>query len=502
MNISERFNEYNVELKSKKLEAYIRLTLNKSADDPITVNDLNQIKNLKLNKSIFDDAIIGDLSFFTHLDSLSLSGIDLSQTGLEIINSLSKLRTLSITDSHINFNNVEHINSNVQNLILVNCNVVNFEHFRQNTSVKNLSMIGCKNTDFTILDRFKKLEELNLPDNTNLTESDLKNVWDLENLQRVNLDGNTQLDEQVHENIEISQKETYLPGERSDWNSEKEKNKKVSLSSLTNFSKEQLESLEGLDISITKDDMQFLESEYGKELLSSLQVKNKISISMNTTADFSMDQLETINGICKVDRVYVGTGWQATQDRGYSMETYTAIKKEILNIIKDIDPNLPDEEKYRIIHDRLAKNIQYDYSALQATQNDSDYYTSRNLQNGLLNHTCVCAGYADILKNILAEVGIECSYVEGKTDKGELHAWNQVRLVDENGQEHWYNVDLTWDSTQKSDNYYLQDDATFSKTHKPILSRTENNRVFSCPSSSPYRNLSTQSHNQTANFER
>ena len=179
-----------------------------------------------------------------------------------------------------------------------------------------------------------------------------------------------------------------------------------------------------------------------------------------------------------------------------------ALNKNIIYDSPKIDPNLPDLEKYKIIHDKLSKTIQYDYSALQATSHDSDYYTSRNLENGLLNHTCVCAGYADILKNILAELGIESKYVEGKTHTGELHAWNQVRLLDENGTEHWYNVDLTWDCTDKNNNYFLQDDATFSKTHTPILSRTENHTVFNCPSAVPYKKAPTQLQNQEVDFEK
>lgn len=484
---NDQVSKFEVSLKSKKFENYIRLILSKNKSEPITTKDLKQIKTLKLNKSIFDDIIIGDLSFFTNLESLSLSDLNLSSPDLEIINSLSGLRTLSITNSHIDFSKAEQINPSVENLIFANCTGINFEHFQKNTNVKNLTIINCSDINFGILNQFENLEELNLPNNKDLRERDLNNVWNLENLKRVNLDGNTQIGKQSHGNIIISQNPSYLPGEKSDWNLEQNKPKKVELSKLTNFSKEQLESLSDLDILITKDDVDFLNTEYGKSLISSLQTKNKINISMNTTADLSMEQLELINQTCDIDRVYVGTGWQTTQERGYSMETYTAIKKEILNIISDIDPNLPDSEKYRIIHDKLSQNIQYDYSALEATSNDSDYYSSRNLENGLLNHTCVCAGYADILKNVLSEVGIESKYVEGKTHTGELHAWNQVRLLDENGKEHWYNVDLTWDSTGKGNKYYLQDDATFSKTHKPILSRTENNSVFKCPSARPYK---------------
>lgn len=480
---------FDVSLKSKKLENYIRLTLNKSKNDPITTEDLKQIKSLKLNKSILRDAIAGDLAFFTNLESLSLNGIDLSSTDLQIINRLSNVSTLSISNSTIDFSKIEQLSSSIQNLIFVNCNGINFESLQDNASVKKLTMIGCKNTNFNTLSKFKSLEELNLPNNEELTESNLTNIWELENLKQVNLDGNNQISTQEHGDIEISQKTSYLPGEKIDWNSNQNFSKSVTLSSLVNIPPENLKTLSNLNISITKDDMEFLQSDYGKNLIALLQSSNQISLHVDTTADLNLEQLESISEICQVSRVHVGTGWQATQDRGYSMETYTAIKQQILNITSEIDPNLPDEEKYRIIHDKLAKNIQYDYAVLNASPMSKDYYTSRNLENGLLNGTCVCAGYADILKNVLAEVGIESNYVEGKTDTGELHAWNQVKLVNENGEETWYNVDLTWDSTQNSNNYFLQDDVTFSKTHSPILSRTENYFVHKCPSA--YRGKAT-----------
>lgn len=487
MNIDTENKKYAIDFKNKKLENYVRLTLNKSKDEPITTEDLKQIKSLKLNKSILNDSIPGDLNFFTNLESLSLSDITLSQAGLKTLNNLGNLRTLSISNSTIDFSQTEQLPSGIQNLIFVNCNGVNFESLKSNSTLKNLTIIGCKNADFKNISKFKKLEELNLPDNKDLTENDLTDVWGLETLERVNLDGNGQITEQEHGDIEISQRKSYLPAERFDWNSNESSLKNVQLSSLANMSPEDLENLSGLNISITKADMEFLQSDYGKRLISSLQSKNAISIYVNTTADLSMEQLDSISQICEVSKVHVGTGWEETQKRGYSMETYKAIKQEIVNITKDIDPNLPDAEKYKIIHDKLAQNIQYDYSALQEKPGSRDYYTSRNLENGLLYGTCVCAGYADILKNVLSEVGIESTYVEGRTDQGELHAWNQVKIVDKSGKANWYNVDLTWDSTQKGTNYYLQDDATFSKTHTPILSRTEKGAVHGCPSALPYR---------------
>ena len=54
--------------------------------------------------------------------------------------------------------------------------------------------------------------------------------------------------------------------------------------------------------------------------------------------------------------------------------------------------------------------------------------------------------------------------VTGKTDKGENHAWNQVRIDGE-----WYNLDVTWDDMDVPEGarkvYFLCNDETFSRTH-------------------------------------
>lgn len=67
--------------------------------------------------------------------------------------------------------------------------------------------------------------------------------------------------------------------------------------------------------------------------------------------------------------------------------------------------------------------------------------TTRNLEGGLLDNSCVCGGYAEILRNVLAQKGIESKVIIGKdSEKGASHAWNQIKIGNK-----WFNVDLTWD---------------------------------------------------------
>ena len=479
-------DKLEVELKSEGLKKNIRLLLGKDTEDAITENDLESIETLKLDKDILKDLQIGDLVFFKNLKSLSLSGIDIGDKEIDIINQLKNIKTLSITDSRLSLVNSKYTNLNLENLIFVNCKGVDIEHFCGSSNLQTLTIVNCLDAEFTGIEQLTKLRDVNIPNNEHLTDEDIKDLWEVENLEKVNLDGDINISDTEHEGIEVSHESEYRPTEGKDWRTNQKERPSVNFSDITRFSPEQLKSLKGANINVRAEDIEFIKSQAGLEVIKALKANNNINLTLNTTADLNMEDMEDLNSICNFDRVHVQTGWQVTQDQGYSYETYKAIKKEILNIIKDIDPNLPEQQKYLEIRKKLTENIKYDYATLRATPNDKDYYSSRNLENGLLNHTCVCAGYADILKNVLAEVGIEAKYVEGKTNKGELHAWNQVRLKGDDGQYHWYNDDVTWDAVGKDKlKYCLLNDQEFSKTHKCIPSRTEGGQVYSCNAPAP-----------------
>ena len=131
-------------------------------------------------------------------------------------------------------------------------------------------------------------------------------------------------------------------------------------------------------------------------------------------------------------------------DEVYDLTTCKLIYEKIKDIVKDIDMSDSELNRFTNVYKKLAETISYDYDAIDE---DSDYAIenidkSRNLENGLLKGTCVCAGYANILKSTLEYVGIESKYIIGQTDSDKelLHAWNQIKIDDK-----WYNTDLTWD---------------------------------------------------------
>lgn len=153
-----------------------------------------------------------------------------------------------------------------------------------------------------------------------------------------------------------------------------------------------------------------------------------------------------------------GHNTEKQQGEPYSREEYEKVRSEIDTILSQIE--LPDErdsnkEKkiFTQIYKILGQRIDYDHHAISEEEKSNErlQITCRNLLGGLLENKCVCAGYADILRNVLACTGIYSEYVGSMPDFENGvplslkdpggHAWNLVRL---DGKKYW--TDLTWDA--------------------------------------------------------
>ena len=106
-------------------------------------------------------------------------------------------------------------------------------------------------------------------------------------------------------------------------------------------------------------------------------------------------------------------------------------------LLKGITIDMPEFEREKIIHDRLAKKVVYDLNAPYA----------HNAYGALVDGKAVCDGYTKAFQYLLQKVGIQ-SFMATGTGNGGKHAWNIVRIDGK-----YYNVDLTWDD-QKSDIIY------------------------------------------------
>ncbi|MCM1524569.1 MAG: hypothetical protein NC120_08950 [Ruminococcus sp.] len=89
-----------------------------------------------------------------------------------------------------------------------------------------------------------------------------------------------------------------------------------------------------------------------------------------------------------------------------------------------------DYEKLLAFHDHLVLNCDFTKA--------SEY--GNTVYGGLCEGKAQCEGYAFSFDYLCFLAGIDCFTVTGTNSRGEIHAWNIVKLEDM-----WYHVDCTWD---------------------------------------------------------
>lgn len=134
-------------------------------------------------------------------------------------------------------------------------------------------------------------------------------------------------------------------------------------------------------------------------------------------------------------------------------------------LLKGITPSMPEFERERLLHDRLAKSITYDLNEKYA----------HTAYGALVNGRAVCDGYTQAFQYLLQRVGIQSFMVTG-TGKGGNHAWNIVRI---DGR--YYNVDLTWDD-QERDTFYAYFNITDERIKEDHAFDTTVYRIPECNS--------------------
>lgn len=171
-----------------------------------------------------------------------------------------------------------------------------------------------------------------------------------------------------------------------------------------------------------------------------------MDITINSVAELSIEQLTELEKKEKIDRIIV-KGIE-NFDTELTVQEYKRIYQKLQELTEGIKEEWSKTKKFVLIYKRISENLEYDYIAgypKKRSHHQQEYYkrqlkNSRNLKNGLLMGKCVCAGYAEILRNTCLLKGVPSIVLVGPS-KGGLHAWNQVQLDDGK----WIEVDPTWD---------------------------------------------------------
>lgn len=203
-------------------------------------------------------------------------------------------------------------------------------------------------------------------------------------------------------------------------------------------------------IEIKAQDLQRLESVQ--------PIRNKVFIRADRIVEITTDFIKSHPN---VERYVV---YSQNLDHGNDVDYNTYTKDEMLEVRQEIDSILnqivvpqegcPNRDKliFAQVYSRLGERISYDFEAIKK-ENEKDKQmqkTCRDLYGGLIDKKCVCAGYANILVNVLSCFNIEARFIGAMPDidrgvvfdlkDSQGHAWNEVYL---DGQS--YLTDLTWD---------------------------------------------------------
>ncbi len=154
--------------------------------------------------------------------------------------------------------------------------------------------------------------------------------------------------------------------------------------------------------------------------------------------------------------------WRATSVNGVITDMYmqtrrsdkireAAVEKQAVDewIRNETAGRTADLAGVKAIYAELADRMVYDYGY--------NYWGPYGL---VTNNAGVCADFAMLFSMMLREMGIECYYVSGYAGGGR-HAWNTFTLKDQNGEDHFYTVDVCWAACCKGtpkEWYYFQED--------------------------------------------
>lgn len=171
----------------------------------------------------------------------------------------------------------------------------------------------------------------------------------------------------------------------------------------------------------------YIKLEDYKKFNNNLEISSNIIIT--GTKDISTEFLKNHSEISYIQIIDEENHGDLEQEEPYSREDFLLIRQKIDEIKEQVE--IPDEldkdrEKkiFMQVYTILGKMIDYNnYAVTEEGSKDDDLrITCRNLKDGLLKGKAVCAGYADILKNILGEFGIKANYIGRAPEKMEKYA--------------------------------------------------------------------------------
>lgn len=472
------------------------------------------LKKFELNNTVLEDF---DALMSKHLDQIEelvVSEIDAKSKLLNIVGLCINIKTLIVEGN--DRTNINSIIANIckpellQNLILNGVKIPSSFSFKKLTSLRMLSLnniracsakvaldeivnpekieaLNFEQVDFAkssieCISRFENLKYVNLIKVQNCKLDNLEFLSNMSHLERINIEKNIIDFAQINNIIKCKFNKKILvdlPTSKTDPITnclEIGENGKV----FVTINNNELETLtNNLNLYKVNDIIVIVSSNNNlRDYIHILKrVKGKVSIAIKDVSCLSVEDAKKLKEALKLQYINI-IDFDCTLEYEknrycYNIDTYIKIREELDKMLGEVSLDSEDLLKFLQVYKILGENIVYDdildYDLVDYSQKNET--KSSNLENGILQKKCIDSGFAEILKNALACVGIESNIVRGNfsgTDRE--HFWNQVKLEDK-----WYNVDLGTDSKKMNNSknkkskpvYCLVEDKIFRKTHIP-----------------------------------
>lgn len=176
--------------------------------------------------------------------------------------------------------------------------------------------------------------------------------------------------------------------------------------------------------------------------------KNRTTLILDNTIGLSSELISKIRSNRVVFSIKGGLDYDTKEkykQRKYIDRTFISSSglKKIIRYFEYneslIDPNWNEFEKAMFLYDALVVDMEYAYGY----ENIQSVGTTERSLNGILYGKLVCAGFAQVYKEMLDRIGIK-NYYQNQKD---VHAFNVIEV---DGKK--YGVDVTWDNNDKKNN--------------------------------------------------
>ena len=173
---------------------------------------------------------------------------------------------------------------------------------------------------------------------------------------------------------------------------------------------------ENITLQLSKKQIEFIQE-------NDIKINNRcnVCIEIENASELSPQEIDELSNIFNISLVKITPKENENSyysHHVYKVEEYKKSVEMLHNILEGLDKDEPDKAKVLAdIYKRLAFHMKYDHAAVDDPKiKEERKVSSRNLVGGLLQKECVCAGYAEILRNACAIAGIKARYVHSKED--------------------------------------------------------------------------------------